>query len=214
MDLRTNIDNYNERMFRLQFEASEEIEHKLTKGQLREKFLKKFFISELEELNVKDGILVIDEWQSSQGDFLILKRGARVGLMNVYDIEDCVLFMEIKSRVTKAEFRELQKHALELKGKNPDMTVGMFSYASKAGRKTVIPQFGFKYDRTLEMFQTYDETKDEYSAIDFYYNLDICMDDNEESPYFIRKSASGEKILFLQPPVIGNLVNLFRGMLG
>lgn len=40
------------------------------------------------------------------------------------------------------------------------------------------------------------------------------MDDNEESPYFIRKSASGEKILFLQPPVIGNLVNLFRGMLG
>ena len=55
---------------------------------------------------------------------------------------------------------------------------------------------------------------DEPSAIDFYYNLDICMDDNEESPYFIRKSASGEKILFLQPPVIGNLVNLFRGMLG
>lgn len=132
--------------------------------------------------------------------------------MNVYDIEDCVLFMEIKSRVTKAEFRELQKHALELKGKTGHDSWNVL-ICVKSGEKTVIPQFGFKYDRTLEMFQTYDETQDEYSAIDFYYNLDICMDDNEESPYFIRKVQVVKNTVFTAASDWKSGES-FRGMLG
>ena len=47
MGIRIDIDNYNEKMFKLQFEASEDIEHKLTRGELREKFLKRFFVRNL-----------------------------------------------------------------------------------------------------------------------------------------------------------------------
>ena len=47
MNLRNDIDNYNEKMLKLQFEVSEDINHKLTKGELREKFLKRFFTEEL-----------------------------------------------------------------------------------------------------------------------------------------------------------------------
>ena len=54
MGLRTQIDTYNEKMLKLQFEASNDIEHKGTKGELREKVLKRFFESELKELNIKN----------------------------------------------------------------------------------------------------------------------------------------------------------------
>lgn len=38
MGLREDIDNYNEQMLKLQFKASDNIQHKLTQGELREKF--------------------------------------------------------------------------------------------------------------------------------------------------------------------------------
>lgn len=211
MGIRTDIDNYNEKMLKLQFEASEDIEHKLTKGELREKFLKRFFCEELEGLNIKNGILVVEDWQSSQGDFLILKKDARIGNMDVYDAEDCQLFMEIKSRATKKEYNELQQHAQEIKSKSDSIIVGMFSYAAKAKRKTVISKFGFRYDEEMDMFSTYDSNLDQYLDIDFYYNLNIDYEKEGESSYCIIKNADGEKILFLQPPVIGNLINIFRG---
>lgn len=210
MGIRTDIDNYNEKMLKLQFEASERIEHKLTKGELREKFLKRLFCEELEKLNIKNGILVVGDWQSSQGDFIILKKDARIGNMDVYDLEDCQLFMEIKSRATKKEYNELQKHAKEIKSKTDSIIIGMFSYASKAKRKTVIPKFGFKYDEEMDMFGTYDSNLDQYLDVDFYYNLNIDYENEGESSYCIIKNTDEEKILFLQPPVIGNLINIFR----
>lgn len=210
MGLRTDIDNYNEKMLKLQFEASENIEHRLTKGELREKFLKRFFSEELEGLNIKNGILVVGDWQSSQGDFIVLKKDARIGNMEVYDAEDCQLFMEIKSRATKAEFDELQLHAQEIKSKNDSIIVGMFSYATKAKRKTVISKYGFEYDEEIDMFGAYDSHLDQYPDVDFYYNLNIDYEKEGEAPYCIIKNADGEKILFLQPPVIGNLINIFR----
>lgn len=210
MGLRAEIDLYYEKMFKLQYEASEGIQHKLVKGELREKFLKQFLTLELEQLNVQNGILADDEWQSSQGDCFVLKKDARLGNMNIYDIEDCKIFMEIKSKVTKAEFSQLNEHAVGLKQKNPKIIVGMFSYSAKAKKKTVLPQFGFEYDNIIDMYGQYECDKDMYPNIDFYYNLNVDKQNNEESPFFIAKDISGDKILFLQSPVIANFINVFR----
>lgn len=133
--------------------------------------------------------------------------------MSIYDIDDCLLFMEIKSKVTKVEFEELQKHAYELKSKNKKIMVGMFSYSSRAKRQTIVPKFGFGYDKSMDMFDTYNKKSDIYPDIDFYYNLNIYQNNNEELPYYIVKDISGERVLFLQPPVIGYLINLFRSVM-
>ena len=210
MGIREDIDSYNEKMLKLQFQASEKIEHKLTKGELREKFLKRFLCDELEGLSVKNGIIVLGDWQSSQGDFIVLKKNARIGNMDVYDAEDCQLFMEVKSRVKKAEYEGLQLHAKEIKSKNDSIIVGMFSYASHATRKNVIPKFGIRYDEELDMFDAYDSNLDQYPDVDFYYNLNTDYEQEGETSYCIIKNAGGEKILFLQPPVIGNLINVFK----
>ena len=222
MDIRKSIDSYNENILKLQFQASEPIEHALTKGELREKFLKRFFADELVELNIKNGILIQGEWQSSQGDFLILKKDARVGSMDLYDANDCQLFMEVKSKVTKSEFIALQEHAKILKEKNSSMLVGMFSYSSEAKRETIFKQFGFAYDKTIKMFEDYDVKLDIYPDIDFYYNLNAERDEfhfidtgdiNDkgiEYSYFLVKDTNGERVYFLQPPVIENLINVFK----
>lgn len=210
MELRTQIDAYYEKMLKLQFEASEDIEHKLTKGELREKFLKKFFKEELVNLSITDGILCQGEWQSSQGDFIVLKSTARMGNMNVYDACDCSLFMEVKSRVVTSEYQELNDRAIELKGKNEDIIVGMFSYSSRAKRKTVVEKFGFNYDRQMEMYDDYNAALDQYPNIDFYYNLNVDYEKDEEFAYCIIKNADNKKTLFLKPPVIGDLINVFK----
>ena len=210
MDLRTQIDTYNEKMLKLQFEASEGIEHKLTKGELREQFLKKFFREELTTLEIRDGILAQGDWQSSQADFLVLKKDARVGNMSVYDASDCQLFMEVKSRAVASELILLDKHAKELKDKNEDIIVGMFSYASRAKRKTIISSFGFPYDKDMDLFDEYDESGDKYPSIDFYYNLNADYEGDGEYAYCIIKNTDGQKTLFLKTPVIGDLVNIFK----
>ena len=211
MNLRTQIDLYYEEMLKLQYEASSGIEHKLTKGELREKFLKNFFMTELSGLNVSDGILTIGDWQSSQGDFIVLKGNARLGAMNIFDVEDCMIFMEIKSNAAKNEYVLLNEHAKELKEKNSNISVGMFSYTSKAKRKNVVTQFGFAYDKSLDMYEDYDNHLDAYPMIDFYFNLNINKTDVSEMPYFIIKNTDGQKILYMQPPVIANLINVFKG---
>ena len=211
MNLRNDIDNYNEKMLKLQFEVSEDINHKLTKGELREKFLKRFFTEELHGLKVMNGILTSRDWQSSQGDFIVLKKDARVGSLDIYDIQDCKLFMEIRSKATKMEYEELQMHAEEIKSRNVNIIVGMFSYAAKAHRKTVLSRYGFTYDKDLDMFNEYEKKLDQYPDVDFYYNLNINYEKDDELPYCVIRNVDGEKILFLQPPVIGNLINVFRG---
>ena len=130
--------------------------------------------------------------------------------MSVYDAGDCQLFMEVKSRVVASEIALLDKHALDLKDKNEDIIVGMFSYASKAKRKTIISSFGFSYDKDMDMFDEYDESIDKYPNIDFYYNLNVDYEGKGEYAYCIIKNTDGKKTLFLKPPVIGDLINIFR----
>ena len=96
--------------------VSNNISHRLTKGELREKFIRRVVQDEFPNLLLKSGILCEGTWQSTQGDFLWLRDGARIGNLDLYDLKDCLMFMEIKSQATAKELRAINDMQLFISG--------------------------------------------------------------------------------------------------
>lgn len=163
---------------------------------------------------LKSGILCSDTWQSKQGDFLWLKDGARVGNLNLYDLDDCRMFMEIKSSATAAELRAIDETASNLKQRYAGeslIKVGMFCYSTSANEKTVLRKFGFTYDREIEGYNAYDQSKDRMRNVDFLFSLNISDNQDElTSPYLVVRDYSGSCILYKDNPVIRYFLNYFR----
>lgn len=214
MSIREEIDLYLQDILKMQYMVSDNISHRLTKGELREKFIRRLVQDEFPSLMLKSGILCSDTWQSTQGDFLWLKDGARVGNLNLYDLDDCRMFMEIKSSATAAELRAIDETASNLKqryaGESP-IKVGMFCYSTRANEKTVLRKFGFTYDREIEGYNAYDQSKDTMRHVDFLFSLNISDNQDElTSPYLVVRDYSGSCILYKDNPVIRYFLNYFR----
>lgn len=195
-NLRNEIDLYIQELLSLQFKASKNISHNLTKGELREKFVKQVVMSQYPNLSLKSGILIDGEWQSTQGDFIWLKENARVGNFNFYELRDCNLFMEIKSNATHKEIVHLNNIAGEMhtrvkaKDEASRIIVGMFCYTTDATDNTVLKKFGFKYDKELDGFDLYDSSKDVFKNIDFMISLNIS-EDGISTPYMVIRDIYG-----------------------
>ena len=216
-NLRNEMDLYLQEMLALQYKASDGITNKPTKGSLREEFIKKLVLDDHPRLFLKTGILIDDEWQSTQGDFIWLKRDGRIGNMSVYELHDCNLFMEIKSSAKHSEFmdlntvsEEIHRRAIE---KNPEhhILTGMFCYSTEASEKTVLRKFGFKYDKELQGYLNYDAEKDIFKEIDFLVSLNIS-EDNEASPYMVKRDFFGNCVLYNNNPIINNFFNYFKSI--
>jgi hypothetical protein len=218
--LKEQIDIYLQNVLTAQYEVSNDINHELTKGELREEFVKWIVSGEYPNLILKSGIVVCDEWQSSQNDFLWLKNNARVGHLNVYDVNDISLVMEIKSNVQASEIAALNMNASLLKERCEDkehLRIGMFCYGSHAKKQTVINKFGFQYEKDIDAYKQYKYECDLYHNIDFFFSLDI---DGENSPYFVfrgnERKDEGDKystkknLLYLHNPVIDSFLMLFK----
>ena len=116
---------------------------------MREKFIHNMVTKEFPWLRVDSGILYCENWQSTQADFLWLTDTARIGICNMYDLNECKLFMEIKSCAKAIEFRAINKTAEQLKKRHSTkfpIRVGMFCYSTNATEQTVLKKFGFSYD--------------------------------------------------------------------
>jgi hypothetical protein len=138
LPIREEIDLYLQDILKMQHMVSDNISHRLTKGELREKFIRRLVQDEFPTLLLKSGILCADTWQSTQGDFLWLKDGARVGNLNLYDLNDCRMFMEIKSSATATELRSINETANNLKQHYTGeslIIVGMFCYGTSAVKR-------------------------------------------------------------------------------
>lgn len=149
-----------------------------------------------------------------------MKNNARVGRLNIYDVNDISLVMEIKSNVQAGEIIALNEKAKLLKDRCSDkenLKVGMFCYGSRAKKHTVINKFGFHYEKDIDAFEQYDYEQDSCHNIDFFFSLDI---DGEESPYFIfrgnERQDKGDiypvkkNLLYLQNPVIDSFLMMFK----
>lgn len=168
--IRTQIDTYLQDMLIMQFHVSNRIDHKPTKGELREKFIHRMILEQFPNLKLESGILCFEDWQSTQGDFLWLKDSARVGSLKIYDLNDCKMFMEVKSCATAPELRAIETTGTILKQKHSDETpisVGMFCYSTSAQARTVLKKFGFQYDNEIQSYSVYQSDLDQMKHVDF-----------------------------------------------
>lgn len=214
MTIRDEIDLYLQDVLRVQYMVSKNISHNLTKGQLREKFIRRMIQDEFPSILLKSGILCADDWQSTQGDFLWLREGARIGSLDLYDLDDCQMFMEIKSKATAAELRAINKTAENIKQRCSNeypIKVGIFCYSTDAREKTILQKFGFTYDSEIDSYNAYDQTKDTMGFVDFLFCLNITDDQDELSePYLVARDYAGECSLYKDNPVIRYFFNYFR----
>lgn len=214
MTIRDEVDLYIQEVLKMQYMVSNNISHRLTKGELREKFIRRVVQDEFPNLLLKSGILCEGTWQSTQGDFLWLRDGARIGNLNLYDLKDCLMFMEIKSQATAKELRAINDTAKNLKqrytGDFP-IKVGMFCYGTVANAKTVLRKFGFTYDKEIDGYNAYAKSKDVMPNVDFIYSLNIVDDPDElTSAYLVARDFSGNCSLYIDNPVIRYFFNYFR----
>lgn len=210
--IQTQIDTYLQKLLEMQFYVSDQINHKPTKGQLREKFIHQMVIEQFPNLILKSGILNSEGWQSTQADFLWLKDNARIGTLDSYDLNDCKLFMEIKSCAIASELRAIEHTGEILKEKysaENTIRVGMFCYSTKAKEQTVLKKIGFSYDREIEGYSVYQPNLDEMKHVNFLYSLNI-NDDDSSNPYFVVRDYLGNCTLYQNNPVIQYFFNFFK----
>ncbi len=214
MTIRDEVDLYIQEVLKMQYMVSNNISHRLTKGELREKFIRRVVQDEFPNLLLKSGILCEGTWQSTQGDFLWLRDGARIGNLDLYDLKDCLMFMEIKSQATAKELRAINDTAKNLKqrytGDFP-IKVGMFCYGTVVNAKTVLRKFGFTYDKEIDGYNAYAKSKDVMPNVDFIFSLNIVDDPDElTSAYLVARDFSGNCSLYIDNPVIRYFFNYFR----
>lgn len=210
--IQTQIDTYLQKLLELQFQVSEPITHKPTKGKLRENFIHQMVLEQFPKLNLKSGYLYSKDWQSTQADFLWLKDTARNGLLDNYELSDCYLFMEIKSCATAAELKAIENTGALLKEKcsgKSSMLIGMFCYSTKAQEQTVLKKIGFQYDKEIQGYSSYKADLDIMKHVDFLYSLNIS-DDDSAVPYFVIRDYWGSCTLYKNNPVIQYFFNIFR----
>ncbi len=214
MTIRDEVDLYIQEVLKMQYMVSNNISHRLTKGELREKFIRRVVQDEFPNLLLKSGILCEGTWQSTQGDFLWLRDGARIGNLDLYDLKDCLMFMEIKSQATAKELRAINDTAKNLKqrytGDFP-IKVGMFCYGTVVNAMTVLRKFGFTYDKEIDGYNAYAKSKDVMPNVDFIFSLNIVDDPDElTSAYLVARDFSGNCSLYIDNPVIRYFFNYFR----
>ena len=212
ISIQTQIDTYLQDMLIMQFRVSDQINHKPTKGQLREKFIHRMVLEQFPNLRLKSGILCFNDWQSTQGDFLWLKDTARLSPIDIYDLNDCKMFMEVKSCATASELRAIETTGTILKEKHSlgaPISVGIFCYSTSAKAHTVLKKFGFRYDSEIESYSGYQPDLDQMKHVDFLYSLNIS-DDESETPYFVVRDYLQNCTLYQNNPVIQYFLNFFR----
>lgn len=210
LTIRQQISIYLQELLSAQYKVSAQIEHRPTKGELREEFIKRIVCHEFEGMCFYKGILEVGSWQSPEIDFIWLKKNARTGGFHVFDGNDCRLYMEIKSNAKKDEIIYLNRYSEIIKSKCRDNKVksGMFCYCTQIDRKTILRSFGFNYDRSLKAFKPYNKAQDIFPYVDFLFGLDLQSP--RRQPYFVIRDFYGNNTLFLKEPVIDYFLDLFK----
>lgn len=209
-NVKQQISIYLQKLLAAQYKVSANIEHRPTKGELREVFIKNIICKEFRERCFYRGILEFDHWQSPEIDFIWLKNNARVGTFHVFNGTDCKLFMEIKSRAKKEEIEYLNQYSQKIKEHCLENSVkaGMFAYSTSVSRNSILKDFGFIYDKTLKGFEQYNGNKDRFPYIDFVFGLDL--QNNKPRAYLMVRDYYGKMTLILKEPVIDYFLDLFK----
>ena len=161
---------YDQKMLRLQYDVSECFTHQVTKGQVREEFIKEYIKKKLRKIEIFKGQILYKNKISTQLDFIICDENAicsNYGQDSFIDAKYCKKVFEIKSKLNNKYLKELCNVSKQLKQMNEKIKIGMFAYTLENNIKTIIKNFGYVYDKELDMYEyNPDQVLIEYKNID------------------------------------------------
>ncbi|QOR36358.1 hypothetical protein IMX26_05970 [Clostridium sp. 'deep sea'] len=218
------FDKYNdyiERLLLVQYNASEIINHKLTRGEIREEFLKDQVIKRFKALDFRKGVIIDDDkgYQSSQLDIIVTKENAPnevFGSHSIVDIKYAEIVLEVKSCADTCDLKKLNQIANEMKKLNNSfgLKVGLFCYSYKIQKRNMLKKFGYRYDDYLDSYILDKSLPQHYPNIDFVLALDVKkIDRYSNNDFFIIKDIPSDKfILFEDEPVSKHFFNMFKNI--
>lgn len=216
------FDEYIEKLLLLQFEASEIIKHNLTKGEVREDFLKEEVNKQFAHICYHKGFIVEKqmEYQSGQLDIIITGNGARIrkfGDQSMVDIRDARIVLEVKSCATTTDLKKLDQVAREIKShsdKPQSIHIGMFCYSYTIQETNMLRKFGYRYDKELDGYFDDISIEKDFPNIDFVLALAGNKSDGEESKDFflIKDIYSNRFVLKKKEPVSKDFFMLFSNI--
>ena len=199
MNIIDELNFYDEKMLRLQYEISECFTHQLTKGQVREEFIKDYIKKKIQKIEIYKGQIFEKDKTSTQLDIVICDENAicnKLGKDYLIEAKDCKKIFEVKSKLNSKYLKELCNVAKELKLMNKKIKVGMFAYTLENSMKSIVRNFGYIYDKKLDMYDYKSEqVLTEYKNIDYI----ICLDENNE---FVLINENGKFAFYNDVPVI------------
>jgi hypothetical protein len=204
------FDEYIEALLLAQYDVSEDVfPHVLTRGETREDFLKVQIKQRYPTISCLKGCIASDKGQSTQIDVVIPRHGAQhrtLGDQTIIDSNDVLFVIEIKSRATGTDLKDLNATAdlCNSLASRQKPKVGLFCYYYDLKLENLLRRFGYIYDKTLGSFELQDNPKIEYPNIDFMLALDKNDDDTtgEKRSFFVVRDVTDNKfILYREPPV-------------
>lgn len=198
---------YDEKMLRLQYEISECFSHNLTKGEAREDFFKEYIKRKTGNTEILKGCICKGKENSSQLDVILCCDNPirhQIGTHYMVQAEYCAHIIEIKSKLKNSHLKKLAKVSKKLKNMNSNIKVGMFAYCLEQSQSSIVKGFGYLYDRELDMY-SYDPqyVLEENKSIDYV----ICIDENEE---FVIVKENDKFELYIDKPIIKYLWPILR----
>ena len=207
MNVVDELNFYDQKMLRLQYEVSECFTHQLTKGEVREDFIKEYIKKKIRNIEILKGSIVKDNKTSSQLDMIICNDSViynQYGSHYLIESEFCKQVIEVKSTLNNKYIKQFINVTKNIKEMNADIKTGMFAYSLGDNPKNILKHFGYEYDIDLDMYYYNPEKiKNEYRYIDYL----ICIDEDFE---FVVINEDREFKLYIDKPIIKYLWSILK----
>ena len=199
------FDEYVEDLLLAQYRVSEIVEHPLTRGEIREEFIRHQIEQRYEHMRCYTGIIAEDagNQQSGQLDLIIAKRTAEkrtLGNHAMIAAEDAVFVIEVKSNATGTDFKNLDERAAKYKTftGGVEMSVGMFCYFYDLKMRNILKRLGYAFDEEMDGFVLSTDIVPKYKNIDFIIALDNDEDSDtgQSRAFFAIKDETQEDTVF------------------
>ncbi|MBP9701880.1 MAG: hypothetical protein KBD47_02785 [Candidatus Pacebacteria bacterium] len=187
------FDRYIERLLNAQYDASESLKHELTKGQVRERFIRQQISDQFGGSFIcVSGVMRLLQNQYKQCDMAIVPHKVRRrGIGEEYLIEpsDTVLIADVKSTLCLKDMREWNDLSDQIhkvcKDKSPQ--VGIVAYRYPSDTKNILKAFGYRFDSSLEGYFYDQKLKLQYPKLDFLLLLHN-IEDSEDKRLLVRRN--------------------------
>jgi len=216
------FEEYCENLLNAQYGVSEVIEHKLTRGEIREDFLcdviRDGFV---DPPNLQRGIVAINGSRvHRQIDLMLCREAARrapirSSRFSMIEAQDIKLIIEVKSNATFTDIKNFNQLARQVKniGLPHPPQCGMFCYNLRPKMDTVFRRFGFSFDQDSVQFADDTDRPTIYPHLDFLISIDTKehLPTGLTSQYtIIKNNDTGRYYRSTQFPTIKNLFTIIQ----